>query len=69
MLSNGSIATIDENGEPTHHKANIFVTHLKAMKESGLITDEVIVHANHTTQPVSFWLESEVQDVKDNNTH
>lgn len=59
MFPNGSISAIDEDGKVTYVKENIFVTYLKAMKDQNLITNDTIIHANHTSNPASFWIESE----------
>lgn len=65
MMPNGLIIHLDEKGEVMPDKAvNVFVTHLKALQQTNLVDSNTVVHANHTTKPVSFWTEQENDNAK-----
>lgn len=60
MMPNGLVVHLDEKGEVIPDKGvNVFVTHLKALKQTNLVDSNTVVHANHTTNPISFWVEEQ----------
>lgn len=60
MMPNGLIVHLDEKGEViTGKDVNVFITYLKALEQTKEVDSKTVVHANHTTNPLSFWTEEQ----------
>ncbi len=63
MLPNGSIVHSGGDSDTVEHtKVNVFTTYLQALKDSGQVDQNTIVHANHTSLPITDWIEMEKKD-------